>query len=127
MQAIIEAKKPLVGHNCMYDWLYCYNQFVAELPATYQCSTGVRGRKSDLAQLGCALCFLADHRSTQKIERAFFCEQKQTSVKMPRFAAPEPSTPRDALAVITGNRHLNTTVPYWTGLLYIIVGIKLQT
>jgi hypothetical protein len=25
MEAMIEAKKPLIGHNCMYDWVYCYN------------------------------------------------------------------------------------------------------
>ena len=25
VKAIIEAKKPLVGHNCMYDWLYMWN------------------------------------------------------------------------------------------------------
>jgi len=35
MQEIINTKKPLIGHNCMYDWLYCYNQFVAKLPETY--------------------------------------------------------------------------------------------
>jgi poly(A)-specific ribonuclease len=35
MKAIAEAKKPLIGHNCMYDWLYCHNQFVGPLPATY--------------------------------------------------------------------------------------------
>ena len=25
IKAMIEAKKPIVGHNCMYDWLYLYN------------------------------------------------------------------------------------------------------
>jgi hypothetical protein len=25
IEAIIKAKKPVVGHNCMYDWLYLYN------------------------------------------------------------------------------------------------------
>ena len=35
MAALMEAKKPFIGHNCMYDWLYCYNQFVGELPPTY--------------------------------------------------------------------------------------------
>lgn len=33
---IIKAKKPLIGHNCMYDWLFVYNQFIAELPETYE-------------------------------------------------------------------------------------------
>lgn len=35
IQAMIEAKKPIIGHNCMYDWLYLYNQFIAPLPETY--------------------------------------------------------------------------------------------
>ena len=32
---LIESKKPLIGHNPMYDWLFVYNQFIAPLPATY--------------------------------------------------------------------------------------------
>ena len=36
IKAMIEAKKPLVGHNCMYDWLYLYNQFIDALPDTYE-------------------------------------------------------------------------------------------
>lgn len=36
IKAMIEAKKPLVGHNCMYDWLYVYNQFIDKLPDTYE-------------------------------------------------------------------------------------------
>ena len=35
VKAMIEAKKPLIGHNCMYDWIYVYNQFVGKLPDTY--------------------------------------------------------------------------------------------
>lgn len=35
IQAMIEAKKPVIGHNCMYDWLYLYNQFIGPLPETY--------------------------------------------------------------------------------------------
>ena len=35
IKAIIDNKKPLFGHNCMYDWLYIFNQFVAPLPQTY--------------------------------------------------------------------------------------------
>lgn len=35
VQAMIDAKKPIVGHNCMYDWLYIYNQFIGPLPDTY--------------------------------------------------------------------------------------------
>ena len=35
IKAMIEAKKPLIGHNCMYDWIYIYNQFIAPLPETY--------------------------------------------------------------------------------------------
>lgn len=35
MDALIKSKKPLIGHNCLYDWLYIYNQFVAPLPDTY--------------------------------------------------------------------------------------------
>ena len=25
IDAIIATKVPIVGHNCMYDWLYLYN------------------------------------------------------------------------------------------------------
>ena len=35
VKAMIDAKKPIVGHNCMYDWLYFFNQFIAPLPETY--------------------------------------------------------------------------------------------
>jgi len=35
IKALIDSKKPLIGHNCMYDWLYVYNQFVDKLPETY--------------------------------------------------------------------------------------------
>jgi hypothetical protein len=35
IEEIIKSKKPLVGHNPMYDWLYVYNQFVAPLPNSY--------------------------------------------------------------------------------------------
>ena len=36
IKALIEAKKPLLGHNCMYDWVYLYNQFIGKLPETYE-------------------------------------------------------------------------------------------
>jgi len=35
VQAMIESKKPIIGHNCMYDWLYLFNQFIGPLPETY--------------------------------------------------------------------------------------------
>jgi len=35
VEAMINAKKPLIGHNCMYDWVYTYNQFIGKLPDTY--------------------------------------------------------------------------------------------
>ena len=35
IEAIINAKVPVIGHNCMYDWLYLYNQFIDRLPDTY--------------------------------------------------------------------------------------------
>lgn len=25
VEAMIKSGKPLIGHNCMYDWLYTYN------------------------------------------------------------------------------------------------------
>jgi hypothetical protein len=25
IQAMIKHKKPILGHNCMYDWVYVYN------------------------------------------------------------------------------------------------------
>jgi hypothetical protein len=35
VQELINAKKPLIGHNCMYDIIFVYNQFISKLPATY--------------------------------------------------------------------------------------------
>ena len=35
IEAMINLKKPLIGHNCIYDWLYIYNQFIGELPETF--------------------------------------------------------------------------------------------
>jgi poly(A)-specific ribonuclease len=35
IDAIVAAKVPIIGHNCMYDWLYLYNQFIGQLPETY--------------------------------------------------------------------------------------------
>jgi len=33
---LIAAKKPIIGHNMIYDIIYLYNQFVDDLPETYQ-------------------------------------------------------------------------------------------
>ena len=35
VKEMIDQKKPLIGHNCMYDWIYFYNQFIGKLPETY--------------------------------------------------------------------------------------------
>ena len=35
VQALIDAKKPLIGHNCMYDWIYLFNQFIGKLPESF--------------------------------------------------------------------------------------------
>ena len=35
IKEMIDSKKPLIGHNCMYDWIYVYNQFIGKLPETY--------------------------------------------------------------------------------------------
>ncbi|TNV81953.1 hypothetical protein FGO68_gene6872 [Halteria grandinella] len=35
VQLLIDAKKPIIGHNMMYDIIYLYNQFIAPLPPTY--------------------------------------------------------------------------------------------
>lgn len=32
---IIESKKPLVGHNMMFDTLFIYHQFIDDLPPTF--------------------------------------------------------------------------------------------
>ncbi len=32
---MINSKKPLVGHNCMYDFMFVFHQFFGELPETY--------------------------------------------------------------------------------------------
>ena len=34
IQSIIEAKKPLVGHNMFLDMLFIYSQFIGNLPNT---------------------------------------------------------------------------------------------
>jgi len=36
VQMVINAKKPLIGHNMIYDIIYLYNQFIDDLPLTYQ-------------------------------------------------------------------------------------------
>jgi poly(A)-specific ribonuclease len=36
VQMLIDAKKPLIGHNMMYDIIYVYGQFIDDLPETYQ-------------------------------------------------------------------------------------------
>ena len=33
---LVKAKKPLIGHNMIYDILYLYNQFFDKLPETYE-------------------------------------------------------------------------------------------
>jgi poly(A)-specific ribonuclease len=35
VEMLIRAKKPLIGHNMMYDVIYLYNQFIGDLPETY--------------------------------------------------------------------------------------------
>lgn len=35
IEEMIKSKKPLIGQNPMYDWIYLYNQFIAPLPQTY--------------------------------------------------------------------------------------------
>ena len=35
VEELISAKKPIIGHNMIYDIIYLYNQFIAELPETY--------------------------------------------------------------------------------------------
>lgn len=36
IEALKERKAPLVGHNCIYDILFFYNQFIAPLPDTFE-------------------------------------------------------------------------------------------
>lgn len=36
IEDLINAKKPIVGHNMMYDIIFLYNQFIADLPDTYE-------------------------------------------------------------------------------------------
>ena len=36
VKALIESKKPIVGHNCFLDMIKIYNQFYKELPASYK-------------------------------------------------------------------------------------------
>jgi len=35
IEEIIKAKKPLIGHNSIYDIGFIYDQFIAPLPDTY--------------------------------------------------------------------------------------------
>ena len=32
VEELIAAKKPVIGHNMIYDVIYLYNQFVDDLP-----------------------------------------------------------------------------------------------
>lgn len=36
IKALIESKRPIIGHNMIYDIIYLYNQFVGKLPDTYE-------------------------------------------------------------------------------------------
>ena len=36
VKALIDSKKPIVGHNCFLDMIKIYNQFYKELPASYK-------------------------------------------------------------------------------------------
>jgi hypothetical protein len=35
IRAVIQSKKPLVGHNCLLDIMKIYHQFVDQLPRNY--------------------------------------------------------------------------------------------
>ena len=35
VEELIAAKKPIIGHNMIYDIIYLYNQFIDDLPQTY--------------------------------------------------------------------------------------------
>lgn len=35
VEFLINAKKPIIGHNMIYDIIYLYNQFIGDLPETY--------------------------------------------------------------------------------------------
>jgi poly(A)-specific ribonuclease len=35
IETIIESKKPIVGHNMMFDVGFIYNQFIGNLPESY--------------------------------------------------------------------------------------------
>ena len=32
---LVQARKPIIGHNMIYDVIYLYNQFIDDLPDTY--------------------------------------------------------------------------------------------
>lgn len=35
VEELIKAKKPIIGHNMIYDIVYLYNQFIDKLPEEY--------------------------------------------------------------------------------------------
>lgn len=35
IQYLIDSRKPLTGHNILYDTLFIYHQFIAELPNSF--------------------------------------------------------------------------------------------
>jgi poly(A)-specific ribonuclease len=35
VEELIKCKKPIIGHNMIYDIIYLYNQFIDDLPLTY--------------------------------------------------------------------------------------------
>lgn len=36
MDILIDAKIPIIGHNCLYDVMYIYHQFIDYFPETYE-------------------------------------------------------------------------------------------
>jgi len=57
IEAMINAKKPIIGHNCMYDLLYLYNQFIGELPTDYHAFITEWNRLFPLTYDTKVLCF----------------------------------------------------------------------
>lgn len=49
IEMIIDAKKPLIGHNMMFDLCFIYHQFVEDLPRTFKDFT--KGWNSNLPEI----------------------------------------------------------------------------
>lgn len=63
VEELIKAKKPIIGHNMIYDIAYLYNQFIDNLPKEY-CDFIKRVRFLNIGLMGYYSLITYSHKST---------------------------------------------------------------